>query len=867
MDNQDELLGSSTKAWGLDDVMPDWSDWTSLTNQTTSDLISDAQSATPPVMKVSSPASVPRQDSINETDPWASAVFPSPILSSPLPSIVKGAEPGFTADVVSAPFNNAHGGMPNHSQIPEQTELDTPNDLAHDGVKCTQKAVLNHSPEAGDTESEHSSLVQSNESEDKQATTANVSDSVQDDTTANSIHAETDISIEDETTGDSKAVQLPIETINGDVQVMETQGEFEDNEQSKQTLEGKSEWLTEDTSEENDSKLKQDSNNLIPVSKVEPATANTNQIDTEVTPIQTSKEETLVSQYFPADNQQDDSHHLSNPFAQHFRSSVPDPFSATSFGSDQYGLTHISDNFLVSPFSSEPAAAPEFAASYVPEIFPLPETITSERDNIASFFSDTAVAPPPLLSFGRARKLSNMFTRPSRQFYTPDPHGLPSKSGSASPTSSIHTSASHDDGVKVKWKHTEIQARVLNVVDQWKHTGKSTGRMFDWDNADQGPSGPTYLFDPLAASTAMERVPSTGISKREQPVVQSSTTAEPVAISFGWQDSTSSNAWHDTSATPDSELRDLHSQVQSATPISGAASMTTIDDNIDNWGQSIAGLSQTSSSAAHPKLHVDVSTNLFGEKNSNDIFEMPTESGPGYSTNTTSFSILQPTLAPSSVASPVKPTSFTANDNDDSRFAKSLASPVLLPAPKAQNPITIPPSSPTKSATATLIPSQVSTTPMVPSTSDSPANINIVQDDDDWNVLMGSPATSTPPQLADAVPTTASNDVSHQSGVSGTHKHTHHHQHQKHLSGVIYFPPPKPSSPAASMYVDSSTDTSASSSTTDLSSTLPQHIGRHRKGTMTLSPTAPSTTDAKLRDDEVVKAIMDAIPDIEYLLD
>ncbi|KAK9457457.1 hypothetical protein V1511DRAFT_486049 [Dipodascopsis uninucleata] len=149
----------------------------------------------------------------------------------------------------------------------------------------------------------------------------------------------------------------------------------------------------------------------------------------------------------------------------------------------------------------------------------------------------------------------------------------------------------------------------------------------------------------------------------------------------------------------------------------------------------------------------------------------------------------------------------------------------------------------------------------------TPSNSNavsVVDDDNDWGDLMSSDV-SVSRSLNAPNPSKVSDDLPASKLSSAlNHPDHHHYKHHRSKESSLYIPPPKPSSPESIFY----TGSSSSSSSLDTKSI---HVGgvsfhtRSRSGSATLSPTAPSMADAKMRDDLVVRRIIDSIPDVSHL--
>ncbi|KAK9494139.1 hypothetical protein V1508DRAFT_383551 [Lipomyces doorenjongii] len=563
---------------------------------------------------------------------------------------------------------------------------------------------------------------------------------------------------------------------------------------------------------------------------------------------------------------------------------APDISRPVSLFAEPDGLSaDSSDDFAFSnPFAPEPEKAPRSTNELLPDIFPMPTVIDSDRDSIANYFSDSQVAPT-LLSFGRARKLSGMLTRPTRQFFTPTTR-VSTPPRPSSPASSINTSSSQsvDDGIRVKWKHTEIQARVQSVIGEWKNKRKDIIGMFDWDNVDvQGPSSPTHFvgIESMTTAPAMDRGPSDGpmlASPRFKRMTSSgpaSAKTEAPDISFSWHDDAGSGVWvsapssfspvqapvqpvfNQIPITPSMPSTALQPTMTSQS-LSGPATITQEDDSVDDWGDFTE--SESAPIPIHrPKLQLDTETTSFGDDFADDIW------GP------------KPVMNGSASAQPAQ-------------LSPKKSSQLGSPTKTATDGLSIEPLQPRQPTFASG--QLLQPTSVAPTTS----TVATIEDNDDWGDMMGTPAVPglqgptpdinddlgapqpdqapQPTQETELRPSiTSRSSSSHHSSNYEVHAHTHprvvhHHHHQpKHMS-AIYIPPPKPSSPASSMYLSSSSSSSASS-TTDVRPTIHVEGTVSRHGTMMLSPTAPKLTDAKMREDQIVRKIVESIPDIEYLID
>ncbi|KAK9375561.1 uncharacterized protein V1513DRAFT_398169 [Lipomyces chichibuensis] len=555
---------------------------------------------------------------------------------------------------------------------------------------------------------------------------------------------------------------------------------------------------------------------------------------------------------------------------------VPDISRPVSLLAEPNGFgADSSDDFTFSnPFAPEPEKA-RSTNELLPDIFPMPTIIDGDRDSVANYFSDSQVAPT-LLSSGKARKLSTMLTRPTRQFFTSTPRV------STPPASSIITaSQSADDGIRVKWNHTEIQSRVQNVVGEWKNKRKDIGGMFDWDNADvQGPSSPTHFvgIESMTTAPAMERglndgpeLASPGLKRMTSSGPTSAKTEAP-DISFSWHDD--SGLWGGTSSSLSSvqaHRQPVFNQIpitasmqptalqptMTSQSVSDPATATQEDDNVDDWGD-FTEFESAPIPIQRPNFELDTETTSFGDDFAEDIWGRKTVTNGSASAQSTQLS---PNKS-SQLGSPTK----TATDG-----------------------ISIEPSQPIQPASALEQPLQP--TSVAPTAS----FVVTIEDNDDWGDIMGTPAApglqgpthginddfkapqpNNDPQSTPETelrPSRSSQSASsHHSSTKEVQAHTHprvvhHHHHQpKHMS-AIYIPPPKPSSPSSSMYLSSSSSSSSSaSSTTDVRSTIHVEGTVSRHGTMMLSPTAPKLTDAKMREDQIVRRIVESIPDIEYLV-
>ncbi|KAK9339255.1 hypothetical protein V1521DRAFT_475932 [Lipomyces starkeyi] len=512
----------------------------------------------------------------------------------------------------------------------------------------------------------------------------------------------------------------------------------------------------------------------------------------------------------------------------------------------------------------------------------MPTVIESDRDSIANYFSDSQVAPT-LLSFGKARKLSAMLTRTTRQFFTPTAR-ISTPPRPSSPASSINTASSQsaDGGIRVKWKHTEIQSRVQNVVGEWKHKRKSIGGMFDWDNADvQGPGSPTHFvgIESMTTVPAVDRGANDGPAlapprlKRMTSSGPASAKTEAPDISFKWHDDVGGGVWGGTSSSfspVQAPLQPVFNQIpitpsmqptalqpaMTSQSVSGPAAITQEDDSVDDWGD-FTEFESAPIPIQRPKLQLDTETTSFRDDFADDIW------GPKPVTNGRAS-------AQSTQLSP----------NKSSQLAGQSKAATDGPSTEPLQPI-----KPTFASGQLLQPTSVAPTTSLVAT---------IEDHDDWGDIMGTPAVpglqgqthginddlrapqldqapQTNPETELRPSTTSRSSSSHHSANHEIHAHTHphvvhHHHHQpKHMS-AIYIPPPKPSSPSSSMYLSSSSSSSASS-TTDVRSTIHVEGTVSRHGTMMLSPTAPKLTDAKMREDQIVRKIVESIPDIEYLVD
>ncbi|KAK7203360.1 hypothetical protein BZA70DRAFT_297128 [Myxozyma melibiosi] len=300
---------------------------------------------------------------------------------------------------------------------------------------------------------------------------------------------------------------------------------------------------------------------------------------------------------------------------------LPDPFSDSGM--------NFSNPFEAG--SQKPPEAPTY--SDLSKIFPLAEDRDEDRENIASFFSDTQ-APQPLLNYGRSRKLNGMLNRPIRQFFTPAPKSnSPSAPSSPASTNTSLSRSQADDGIRVKWKRSEIQSRVYDVVSQWKAQQKVAGRYFDWDNADQ-PLSPSKYVDAEYARKGMLAPPP------RQKHGNDSATAMKLQNAFGWQT--------DSSRTPSPAIQQP-----------AASSGQT-----DEWGD----FAVLDTAAAKPKAKT-LTVDTGAKKNGNPAATSMPAMQPV---------MLQPTvLHPTSVV-PAQPVQIVDDDDD---WGELMSSPKTSNAP------------------------------------------------------------------------------------------------------------------------------------------------------------------------------------------
>ncbi|KAK9251166.1 hypothetical protein V1507DRAFT_306585 [Lipomyces tetrasporus] len=471
-----------------------------------------------------------------------------------------------------------------------------------------------------------------------------------------------------------------------------------------------------------------------------------------------------------------------------------------------------------------------------------------------------------------------MFARPTRQFFTPPRISTPSQP--SSPASSVNTSTSHpDDGIRVKWNHTEIQSRVQNVVEVWKNKRKDIGGMFDWDNADAlGPTSPTnaFVMDSMATGSATDRGPPSPRLKRMFSSGATPAGAE-APISFNWQDDVvgggGTGVWGGSSSSRspvEAQPPPVLSQTASIptlqpvavqhTMMSQPATITQEDDNVDDWGD-FTVVESAPKPAQPPKLQLDTKRASFSDEAVDKIWGSPANP-------VANGSVLAPLAQPSTNISS-QPSSEEVSANDGPSIERPMRP--LEPLKPLQ------PTQSTFTSNQLLQPTSVTL---------ATSNVISVQDEDDWGDLMGTPTEPPVQELPPGInkdllapqpdpetelqpsQTSTSSSSHHSHHVVHAHLHPHvvHHHKSKHMSAV-YIPPPKPSSPASSMYLSSSSSSSSDSSASDVRSTIHVEGTFSKHGTTMLSPTAPKITDAKMRDDQTVRRIVESLPDIEYLLD
>ncbi|KAK9387462.1 hypothetical protein V1515DRAFT_644299 [Lipomyces mesembrius] len=851
---------ASTSAWALGDVIPDWSHTTPAHSRSVLGNGLDVKR-----VQTSVNDNQPTDVEDNENDPWATAVSPPPDAFRAIVSPERKISPQKEVPDVPLTFNES---------IPGQVEV---NKVAMEDEKLHRRPIgdaSKHEKHVADIIS-----IQMESSPEQVSHDINTSAGATDNVVEESIHPNI---LEEQksdmnTKGDKETeLELPegLRESMAPQQVTETTGTSSGERDDHAEVGAHGEVKYKETKAEEDLGDNADENADTAAKPNDPSD------HTLIETLSERQDEVPDNMHGPTDSKRQDE--WKTPQSRVI--TAPDISRPVSLLAEPNGLGADSSNDFAfsNPFAPEPEKAPRSTNELLPYIFPMPTVIDIERDSIANYFSDLQVAPT-ILSFGKARKLSAMLTRPTRQFFTPTPR-VSTPPRPSSPASSINTvsSQSADDGVRVKWKHTEIQARVQNVVGEWKNKRKDIGGMFDWDNADvQGPSSPTHFvgIESMTTAPAMNRGPNDGPTlasprlKRMTSSGPASAKTEAPDIWFSWHDDVGSGVWATTSSsfppvqaplqpvfnqipiTPSMESTALQPTMTSQS-VSGPATITQEDDSVDDWGD-FTEFESVPIPIHRPKLHLDTETTTFGDDFADDIW------GP------------KPVMNGSASA---QPTQQSPNKSSQLGSPTKTATDGLSIEP-------LRPRQPTFASDQLLQPTHVA-----PTTS----SVDTIEDNDDWGVIMGTPAVPglqeptpdvnddlrapqpeqapQPTQETELRPSiTSRSSSSHHSSNHEVHAHTHprvvhHHHHQpKHMS-AIYIPPPKPSSPASSMYLSSSSSSSASS-TTDVRSTIHVEGTVSRHGTMMLSPTAPKLTDAKMREDEIVRKIVESIPDIEYLID
>ncbi|KAK9361384.1 hypothetical protein V1504DRAFT_92376 [Lipomyces starkeyi] len=850
---------ASTAAWALGDVIPDWSDTAPAHSRSVLGNGLD-------VKRVQSSVN-DDQPTVedNENDPWATAVSLPPDAFTPIVSPERKISPQKDVPDVPLTFSGSNPGQA------EANKLAMEDEKLHRSPIGDASKYEKHVADIISTQAESSPEQVSHDINTSPGATDNVVDE--------SIHPNIlDEQKSDMNTNGDKAAETELK--DGLRESMATQQATETTGTSSGERDDHEVGAQEDVKDK-ETKAEEDLGDNADENADTAAKPNDPSDHSLIETVSERQDEVPDKIHGPTDYKPQDEWKTSQSSRIIITPDISRPVSLfaepNGFGADS------SDDFTFSnPFAPEPEKAPRSTNELLPDIFPMPTVIDGDRDSIANYFSDSQVAPA-LLSFGKARKLSAMLTRPTRQFFTPTPR-ISTPPRPSSPASSINTASSQsaDDGIRVKWKHTEIQSRVQNVVGEWKNKRKDIGGMFDWDNADvQGPGSPTHFvgIESITTAPAMDRGPNDGPAlapprlKRMTSSGPASAKTEAPDISFKWHDDVGSGVWGGTSSSfsPVQEpLQPVFNQIpitpsmqptalqptMTSQSVSGPATITQEDDSVDDWGD-FTEFESAPIPIQRPKLQLDTETTSFGDDVADDIW------GPMLVTNG-SASAQSTQLSPnksSQLGSPTK----TATDG---------------PSTESLQPI-----KPTFASGQLLQPTSVAPTTSLVAT---------IEDHDDWGDIMGTPAVPglqgqthginddlRAPQLDQAPQptpetelrpsTTSRSSSSHHSSDHEVHAHTHprvvhHHHHQpKHMS-AIYIPPPKPSSPSSSMYLSSSSSSSASS-TTDVRSTIHVEGTVSRHGTMMLSPTAPKLTDAKMREDQIVRKIVESIPDIEYLVD
>ncbi|KAK9236956.1 hypothetical protein V1525DRAFT_361805 [Lipomyces kononenkoae] len=790
---------ASTSAWALGDVIPDWSDTAPASSQVA------LENGLERVQRSANVNGTRQADVDDENDPWATAV--------------SSTQEGFT------PMVSPEQGISLPKEAP--SEPLSFSESNHDRNHANVNVLEDERPQWDRNDSNNNEHVSDSISNKVEDSHEQVSHDIK-----TTIHA-SDIVAEDSIRANILDEQKPGSNNEGE-QTVETDPMGGESVAPGQEIEKEDSLIGEPNDDaKKETEVKED----LGINAGEAA-------DIAVRPNNASSNPTVIETEIERQAESSDEMHPPTGSKQQneWETAAPSPImTASSLNTNQpvslfsppEGLDNSDDFAFSNPFAPEPEKSFRSPNELLPDIFPMPPVVDSERDSIAKYFSDSSASPSQLLGHGKALHLSAMLTRPTRQFFTPPPRAS-TPSRPSSPSSSIYTanSQSTDDGIRVKWKNTEIQSRVQKVVEVWKDKQKEVGRMFDWDNADvQGPTSPTHFaaMETMALGAAMDRGPSNGsvsVSPRLGRVAGSSpvsSKAEHPDISFSWNDEVGAGVWRGTS----SSSLPVHAPAQQALnpiPIAGPATATQGADSVDDWGD-FTEVDRPSIPTQRPALRLDTKNTSFLDDLADDIWG--------------------PALTNGNAAAP-------SNTTDE-----------LSVAP-------IQPVQPTVASDNVLQPTTVAPTTM---------KVNTIEDHDDWGALMGSPSSNTAqdglndgrtsPQPDQGVRPNPKTDVRtptatrSSSQLDSSHPKVqppHVDRPAKHMTSV-YIPPPKPSSPSSSMHLSSSPPSSSVSSAADVRSSL------SKQRNTTLLPTAPKLTDAKLRDDEIVRKIIESIPDIEYLVD
>ncbi|KAK9323998.1 hypothetical protein V1517DRAFT_82536 [Lipomyces orientalis] len=569
----------ASSAWSLGDVIPDWSDATLSPVQSSSGNGSVARS-----VQSSATRSQPTAVEDNENDPWATAVSPP-------------SADAFTQVV-----------LPEPKILPQVEGADMPltsSESKPDQVPVNDDAEIVHSSTVADAPEQHATELEGLPEREPEGlpervfqeikTSLRAEDNIGKDT------LDSDFSMDQKSNLDKQGNKMEEE----DIKVQHREREALQQQSDKTETAETPSHEHNDISEPRSRREANDNNSNVNGDMAEKANGKTD----ASSPI-------LIDPAGKSQDEMPESIGTTNPGPQEWEASQPyivTPAAEigvpmSSFAESAGFGANYDDLTFSNPFAQEPEKAPPSINELLPDIFPLPTVIDNERDSIANYFSDSQVAPPPLLSFGKARKLNAMFTRPTRQFFTPTPRiSIPSQP--SSPASSVNTSTSQPgDGIRVKWKHTEIQSRVQNVVEVWKNKRKDIGGMFDWDNADAlGPASPTnaFVMDSMATGSVMDRGPPSPRLKRMFSSGTTSAGAE-APISFNWQDDVvgdgggtgvwggpaSSRSPVEAQPTQPQPVFSQTASIPTLQPVavrqtltSQSATITQEDDNVDDWGR------------------------------------------------------------------------------------------------------------------------------------------------------------------------------------------------------------------------------------------------------------------------------------------